>query len=79
MNQQRWWPKKRQPPKIDAIKEHRCTQCNEVITMTNLVDVLSFCNSNCLRNWLMDNWEEGLPRKDDTLAAIEYEQQREEF
>jgi hypothetical protein len=24
----------------------------------------------------MDNWEEGLPRKEDTIAAIEYENTR---
>ena len=48
--------------------------------MTNLPDIVSFCDMNCLNNWLIDEFEDAhVMKKEDVLDSIAYHQQRDEL
>jgi len=61
----------------DEYRVALCRQCDEHISMTNKDGIVLFCSENCLTNWGIDNWEKFVPKKEETLEAIGFEENRE--
>lgn len=75
----KWIPKKRQTERLGDFRELRCKQCNARITVTNLPDIVSFCDDGCLTSYIIDEEHgEHIDTKEEVLDSIAYHQQRDE-
>jgi len=53
-----------------------CHHCKADMHAATPSEAIVFCDDNCLHDWLLDNWETALPKKEDELAAIGFEEHR---